>query len=309
MEKNSKIYVAGHNGLVGSAIYRRLVDLGYTNIVVKTKKELDLTNQLQTQEFFAKEKPEYVFLAAAKVGGVNWNKTNPAEFLYKNLAIQSNVIDSAYKEQAKKLLFLGSVCIYPRITQQPIKEEYLLTGEFEPTNEAYAVAKIAGLKMCQFYQKQYGFNAISLIPVNLYGPNDNFSPEQSHVIPGLIKKFSDAKQKKQESVIAWGDGSPTREFLYVDDLADACVYLMNSYDKPDHINVGSDEEITIKKLSETIKEKVGFSGEIIWDTSLPNGAPKRKIDNTRLFSMGWKPKVSLEDGLTRTIEWYRKNVK
>jgi GDP-L-fucose synthase len=309
MQKNSKIYIAGHNGLVGSAIKRKLLELGYSNIVSMTKKELDLRGQLQTKQFFELEKPDYVFLAAAKVGGIKWNQTNPADFIYDNLTIQTNVIDAAYKSGVKKLLFLGSACIYPKITPQPIKEDQLLTAPLEPTNEAYAIAKIAGLKLCESYKKQYNFDCINLMPTNLYGPGDNFMPDQCHVIPGLIKKFSDAKRDNKNMVVAWGDGSPTREFLYVDDLADACVYLMNTYDKPEHINVGSDTEISIKELSEIIKNKVGFSGEILWDTSMPNGTPKRKIDNSKLFATGWRPKVSFEEGITRTVEWYKKNVK
>lgn len=307
MEKDSKIYIAGHNGLVGSAIKRKLTELGYTNIIGRTKKELDLRDQISTREFFAKEKPEYVFLAAAKVGGINWNKTNPAEFIYDNLTIQTNVIDAAYREGVKKLLFLGSACIYPKVTPQPIKEEYLLTAPLEPTNEGYALAKITGLKMCEFYRKQYNFNAISLMPANLYGPGDNFTPEHGHVIPGLIRKFFDAMNEGKDSVVAWGDGSPTREFLYVDDLASACVYLMNVYDDPAHINVGSNVEITIKELAEIVKKAVGFKGEIVWDTSLPNGTPRRKMDNNKLFAMGWTPKVSFEEGLERTINWYKEN--
>lgn len=309
MDKDSKIYIAGHNGLVGSAIKRKLTELGYTNIIGKTKKELDLRDQVLTKEFFAKEKPEYVFLAAAKVGGINWNKTNPAEFIYDNLTIQTNVIDAAYREGAKKLLFLGSACIYPKVTPQPIKEEYLLTAPLEPTNEGYALAKITGLKMCEFYRRQYNFNAISLMPANLYGPGDNFTPEHGHVIPGLIRKFFDAMKEGKDSIVAWGDGSPTREFLYVDDLASACVYLMNVYDDPAHINVGSNVEITIKELAEIVKKAVGFKGEIVWDTSLPNGTPRRKMDNNKLFAMGWTPKVSFEEGLEKTIQWYRENKK
>jgi len=307
MEKESKIYVAGHRGLVGSSIVRKLKSEGYNNLILKTKSELDLRRQADVEEFFNKEAPDYVFLAAAKVGGINYNATVPADFSYDNILIQTNVIDSAYRNRCKKLLFLGSACIYPKVTPQPIKEEYFLTGPLEPSNEAYALAKIFGMRMCEYYRKQFGFNAISLMPANLYGPNDNFIPEQGHVIPGLITKFFNAMRDKQDSITCWGDGSPTREFLYVDDLADACMFLMNNYNESNFINVGSDVEITIKDLAEIIKKEVGFIGKILWDTALPNGTPKRKTDNSRLFAMGWKPKVSFEDGLARTIQWYKEN--
>lgn len=307
MEKDAKIYVAGHRGLVGSSIVRKLRLEGYNNILFKTKEELDLRRQVDVEEFFNEEAPDYVFLAAAKVGGINYNATYPADFSYDNIMIQTNVIDSAYRNKCKKLLFLGSACIYPKVTPQPIKEEYFLTGPLEPSNEAYAIAKIFGMKMCEYYQQQFGFNAISLMPANLYGPNDNFVPEQGHVIPGLITKFFNAMRDNHHSIMCWGDGSPTREFLYVDDLADACLFLMENYNQPNFINVGSDVEITIKDLAEIIKKEVGFTGSILWDTSLPNGTPKRKIDNSRLFAMGWKPKVSFDDGLTRTIQWYKEN--
>lgn len=307
MEKDAKIYIAGHRGLVGSSIKKRLEELGYTNIIGRFKKELDLRDQVWTRGFFAQEKPDYVFLAAAKVGGINWNKTNPAEFIYDNLMIQSNVIDAAYREGCKKLLFLGSACIYPKVTPQPIKEEYLLTAPLEPTNEGYALAKIAGLRMCEFYKRQYDFNAISVMPANLYGPNDNFIPEHGHVIPGIIRKFYDAMKEGKDHIVAWGDGSPTREFLYSDDLADACVFLMNNYNEPNHINIGSDVELTIKDLVELIKNAVGFEGYVKWDTSLPNGTPRRKMDNSRLFEMGWKPKVSFEEGLKKTVNFYKEN--
>jgi GDP-L-fucose synthase len=307
MEKDAKIYVAGHRGLVGSSIVRKLRLEGYNNILFKTKEELDLRRQVDVEEFFNEEAPDYVFLAAAKVGGINYNATYPADFSYDNIMIQTNVIDSAYRNKCKKLLFLGSACIYPKVTPQPIKEEYFLTGPLEPSNEAYAIAKIFGMKMCEYYQQQFGFNAISLMPANLYGPNDNFVPEQGHVIPGLITKFFNAMRDNHHSIMCWGDGSPTREFLYVDDLADACLFLMEKYNQPNFINVGSDVEITIKDLAEIIKKEVGFTGSILWDTSLPNGTPKRKTDNSRLFAMGWKPKVSFDDGLARTIQWYKEN--
>ena len=305
MEKTSKIFVAGHRGLVGSSIVRKLKQEGYTNLVLRTRQEVDLRDQRAVKNFFNTERPDYVFLAAAKVGGINYNATNPAEFIYDNLAIQTNVIDAAYRNNCSKLLFLGSACIYPKVTPQPIKEEYLLTAPLEPSNEGYALAKITGLRMCEYYRRQYGFNAISLMPANLYGPHDNFIPEQGHVIPGIITKFFNAMKNNEDSILCWGDGSPTREFLYVDDLADACLFLMNNYDKAEFINVGSDVEIPIKELSELIKDAVGFKGEIKWDTTLPNGTPRRKMENSRLFSMGWKPKVSFEEGLKRTIDWYK----
>jgi len=307
MDKNAKIYVAGHRGLVGSSIVNELKSQGYQNIIGMPKSVLDLREQSSVNDYMQQEKPDYVFLAAAKVGGINWNKTNPAEFIYDNLMIQSNIIDAAYRCGTKKLLFLGSACIYPKVTPQPIREDYLLTAPLEPTNEAYAIAKIAGLRMCQFYRKQYGFNAISVMPANLYGPRDNFIPEHGHVIPGVIRKFFDAIEKGEDSITCWGDGTPTREFLYSSDLANACVYLMNNYDNPEHINIGSDVEITIKELVEKIKAAVGFAGRVIWDVSLPNGTPRRKMDNTRLFSMGWAPRVSFEEGLVKTIQWYKEN--
>jgi GDP-L-fucose synthase len=309
MEKNSKIFVAGHNGLVGYALLTKLKSEGYTNIITRTKSELDLRDQLAVAYFFAREKPEYVFLGAAKVGGIGWNKQCPADFMYDNLQIQNNVIHYSYINDVKKLLFLGSACIYPKITSQPIKEEYLMTGELEPTNEGYALSKIVGLKMCQYYKKQYGFNAISLMPANLYGINDNFNIEKCHVIPALIRKFIDAKESNQTSVTCFGDGTPTREFLYSDDLADACLFLMNNYDSSDIINVGSDEEISIKNLAETIKKYVGYSGDILWDNTKPNGTPLRKICNKKINSLGWKSKVFLKDGLEKTIKWYLKNRK
>lgn len=307
MEKDAKIYIAGHKGLVGSSIKRKLEELGYTNIIGRTKKELDLRDQVWTRGFFAQEKPDYVILAAAKVGGINWNKTNPAEFIYDNQMIQCNVIDAAYREGCKKLMFLGSACIYPKVTPQPILEDYLLTAPLEPTNEGYALAKITGLRMCEYYRRQYGFNAISVMPANLYGPNDNFVPEHGHVIPGIIRKFYDAMKEGKDHIVAWGDGTPTREFLYSDDLADACVFLMNNYNQPNHINVGSDVELTISDLIEKIRKAVGFNGYVKWDSTLPNGTPRRKMDSSRLFAMGWKPKVSFEEGLRKTVEFYKEN--
>lgn len=306
MDKNSKIYVAG-NGLVGSALVRKLRSEGYHNFVTVAKSSVDLRNQEEVDTYFKYTRPEYVFLAAAKVGGINYNKTVPAEFIYDNLMIQSNVIDAAYRYKVKKLLFLGSSCIYPKITEQPIKEEYLMSGKLEPTNEGYALAKIAGLRMCEYYTRQYGFNTISLMPANLYGPNDNFNPDRCHVIPGMITKYYNAKVNNEPGIVAWGDGSPKREFLYCDDLADACVFLMNNYDSPDIINVGSDIEITIKDLVKIIQNEIGYMGKVFWDTSLPNGSPRRKMDSSKLFGMGWKPKVSFEEGLARTIKWFKEN--
>lgn len=309
MNKTSKIFVAGHCGMIGSALVRKLKAEGYDNLLLKTKTELDLRNQNDVQHFFKQEKPEYVFLSAAKVGGISYNNSVPAEFIYDNIQIQNNVIHNSYLNDVKKLLFLGSACIYPKITPQPIKEEYLLTSTLEPTNEAYAIAKIAGLKMCEYYTKQYGFNTISLMPTNLYGINDNFNLDQCHVIAAIIRKFLNAKDNGESSITCFGDGSPTREFLYCDDLADACVFLMNNYDSPEIINVGSDGEVTIKELVETIKEKVNFEGDIIWDTSKPNGTPLRKLSYDKIKNLGWQAKINLEVGLTKTISWYLENRK
>ena len=307
MEKNSRIFIAGHRGLVGSALIRQLKSEGYENIVTYDKQSLDLRKQLQVQSFFQTEKIDYVFLAAAKVGGIKFNADAPADFMYDNLMIQSNVIDAAYRNGVKKLMFLGSACIFPKVTPQPIKEEYMMTGPLEPTNEGYAIAKIAGLKMAEFYKSQYNFNAISVMPANLYGVNDNFDPEKGHVIPGLINKFLDAKKNNYDRVVCWGDGTPTREFMYCDDMADACIFLMNNYNGKEFINIGSDEEFTIGEIVEKIKNATGYSGEIEWDTSKPNGTPKRKLDNSKLFSMGWRPSVSFESGLEKTIKWYLEN--
>jgi GDP-L-fucose synthase len=305
MEKDSKIYVAGHRGLVGSSIVRRLQEEGYTNFVLKSKQELDLRDQQAVKNFFSTELPEYVFLCAAKVGGINWNWTNPGEFIYDNLQIQTNVIDAAYRSGAKKLLFLGSACIYPKVTPQPIKEEYLLTAPLEPTNEGYALAKITGLRMCEYYRRQYNFNAISCMPANLYGINDNFIPEHGHVIPGIITKMHNAIKNGEDSIECWGDGTPTREFLYVDDLADACYWLMQNYNEKEFVNVGSDEELTIKDLVEKLTKEFGFTGNVIWNKDKPNGTPRRKMDNSKLKSLGWNAKVNFDEGLKRTIAWYK----
>lgn len=306
MKKNSKIFVAGHKGLVGSSIVRRLIADGYTNIVTADKKDLDLRNQSKVKEFFDKEKLEYVFLAAAKVGGINFNKTHPADFIHDNIYIQTNIINSSYESGVKKLLFLGTACIYPKITPQPIKEEYLLSDKLEPTNEAYAIAKIVGLKMCQMYAKQHGFNAISLMPTNLYGPNDNFNVDECHVIPGMINKFLTAKETGNP-VTLWGDGSPTRQFMYVDDLADAMLFLMENYNDPEIINISVDNEITIRELAEIVSNRLEYTGDIIWDTTKPNGTPRRKVCTQKLYDLGWRPKFSLERGLENTIEWFLEN--
>lgn len=302
-----KIYVSGHTGLVGSAIVRRLKEEGYTNIVTKTRRELDLTNQFDVERFFDIERPDYVFLAAAKVGGINYNKTYPADFITENLQIQTNVIKSSFDFKVKKLLFLGSACIYPKITPQPIKEEYLMSGPLEPTNDGYALAKIAGLTMCQKYKRQYGFNCISLMPTNLYGIGDRFNIEHGHVIPGLINKFVTAKLNGDPTITCWGDGSPTREFMFSDDLADACIYLMHHYDSEEIINVGIDNEITMYDLAHKLKELTGFEGELIWDTDKPNGTPRRKVCTQKLYDLGWRPRYSLEEGLKITIDWYMQN--
>jgi len=307
MKFQDKIFVAGHTGLVGSAIVKQLKKLGYTNIVTKTRKQLDLTDQYSVDRFFDIERPDYVFLAAAKVGGINYNKLYPADFITENLQIQTNTIKSAYDYRVKKLAFLGSACIYPKISPQPIKEEYLLTGPLEPTNDAYAIAKIAGLMMCQKYSKQYGFNCISLMPTNLYGIGDRFDVEHGHVIPGLINKFVSAKETKSSTITCWGDGSPTREFMFSEDLADACIFLMNNYDSDEIINVGIDNEITMKDLAEKLKSLTEFDGEIVWDTSKPNGTPRRKVCTEKLYNLGWRPKYNLEEGLKLTIDWYKQN--
>lgn len=306
MEKTAKIYVAGHRGLVGSAIVRNLEQKGYTNIIKRTHKELDLTSQEQVKAFFKKEKPDYVFLAAAKVGGINANNTYPADFIYENLAIETNVIKAAHDHKVKKLLFLGSTCIYPKNAPQPIKEEYLLSGYLEPTNEAYAIAKIAGLEMCKFFKRQYGDNFISCMPTNLYGPEDNFDLQNSHVLPALIRKFHEAKIENKKEVEIWGTGTPLREFLYVDDMADACVFLMENYDGEEHVNIGTGEELTIRELAETVKEVVGFEGELSFNAEMPDGTPRKLCDVTKLQNLGWKHQIELRDGIEKAYRWYLK---
>ncbi|MCX0389371.1 GDP-L-fucose synthase [Clostridium perfringens] len=309
MNKNSKIYVAGHRGLVGSAIVRNLQEKGFNNIICRTHKELDLTNQNEVRKFFEEERPEYVFLAAAKVGGIHANNTYPADFIYENLMIQNNVIKAAHDFEVKKLLFLGSTCIYPKMAPQPIKEDYLLTGSLEETNEAYAVAKIAGLEMCKFFKRQYGDNFISCMPTNLYGPNDNFDLKNSHVLPALIRKFHEAKVNNSEFVEVWGTGKPLREFLYVDDMADACVFLMENYDGEQHVNIGTGVEVSIRELAETVKEVVGFEGELVFNTDMPDGTPRKLTTVDKLNGLGWKHKVDLNNGITMAYEWFLENYK
>ena len=304
MEKNSKIYIAGHRGLVGSALVRNLQLRGYTNLICKTRAELNLLDNQAVAGFFATEKPDYVFLAAAKVGGIQANDSYPADFIFENLTIQSNIIHNSYRFQIKKLLFLGSSCIYPRDCPQPIKEGYFMTGPLEKTNEAYAIAKIAGIKMCQAYNKQYGTQFISVMPTNLYGPNDNFDLESSHVLPALLRKFHDAKINNSREVVMWGTGTPMREFLHVDDLADACIHLMQTYAGDDIVNIGTGEDLMIKDLALLIKETVGFTGEIVNDETKPDGTPRKLLDVSRLHSLGWQHKISLEDGLAKTYTWF-----
>ncbi|MBR4305247.1 MAG: GDP-L-fucose synthase [Ruminiclostridium sp.] len=307
MEKNAKIYIAGHKGMVGSAIVRNLEAKGYTNIIARTQSELDLTRQADVEKFFAEEKPEYVVLAAAKVGGIFANNTYPADFIWTNLEIQNNVIKSAYLNNVKKLLFLGSSCIYPRMAPQPMKESCLLTSELEKTNEGYALAKISGLKMCEFFNKQYGTDYISCMPTNLYGFNDNYHPENSHVLPALIRRFHEAKQNNAKEVVVWGTGNVLREFLYVDDLADACVFLLNNYSGNETVNIGTGKEVTIRELAETVKRVVGFEGELVFDTTKPDGTPRKLLDVSKLTGLGWKYKTELEEGIKLAYQDFLEN--
>lgn len=308
IEKTDKIYVAGHRGLVGSAIVRSLQAKGYNNIVGRTHKELDLTNQSAVQRFFEEEKPEVVVLAAAKVGGINANNTTPAEFAYENLQIQCNVIKCAHDFKVKKLLFLGSTCIYPKLAPQPIPEDALLTGPLEETNEAYAIAKISGLEMCKFYKRQYGDDFISCMPTNLYGPHDNYDLQNSHVMPAMIRKFHEAKKNQAPAVELWGTGTPLREFLYVDDMADACVFLLENYDGEQHVNIGTGVEVTIKELAETVQKVVGFEGRIDWNSDMPDGTPRKLTDVTKLHNLGWRHKVELQEGIKLAYGWFQENV-
>ena len=308
IDKNDKIYVAGHRGLVGSAIVRSLKRQGYNNIIGRTHKELDLKDQAQVREFFEKERPDVVVLAAAKVGGINANNQAPADFAYENMQIQCNVIKDCHDFKVKKLLFLGSSCIYPKMAPQPIPENALLTGLLEPTNEGYAIAKISGLLMCRYFKRQYGDNFISCMPTNLYGPYDNYELQGSHVLPAMIRKFHEAKLKGAPSVELWGTGTPLREFLYVDDMADACVFLLENYDGEEHVNIGTGKEVTIKELAELVKQTVGFEGEIIWNKDMPDGTPRKLCDVSKLNSLGFKAKVDLPEGVKLAYEWFKENV-
>jgi len=314
MQKSAKIYIAGHTGMVGSAIVRRLISEGYSNLVLRTHKELNILDQSSTRSFFEHTRPDYIFICAAKVGGIKANDTYRGQFLYENLTIQNNLIHSAHMVNVKKLVFLGSACIYPRLALQPIKEEYLLTGELEPTNEPYAISKIAGIKLCENYFLQYGSNFISVMPNNLYGINDNFELETSHVLPALLRKFHDAKIQKKKTVEIWGTGKPKREFLHVNDLADACIFLMNKLNAEDlyksdisHINVGSGEEISIDELAKCIKDIVGFSGDLIFNEKYPDGMPRKLLDDSRIRKLGWQSNISLRTGLEELYSWYRNN--
>ena len=311
MDKNDKVFIAGHTGLVGSAVKRRLDGEGYGNLVARSYPEINLASQQDVEDFFSSEKPEYVFLCAAKVGGILANSTYPAEFIYQNIMIASNVIHASCKHGVKKLLNLGSSCIYPKLAPQPLHEEYLLTGPLEPTNEPYAIAKIAAIKLCRYYNKQYGTNYISVMPTNLYGPNDNFDLETSHVLPALIRKFHEAKIGSKPSVTLWGTGRPRREFLYVDDMVDACFYLMQHYDAEqigEFVNIGTGIDITIRELAELVGEIVGYHGEIAWDTSKPDGTPQKLLDLSRIHALGWKAKTGLKEGIIQTYEWYKSNL-
>lgn len=307
MDSNSKIFIAGHRGLVGSAVCRHLVSSRYTNLLTRSRVELDLRIQKDVDDFFAAERPEYVFLGAAKVGGIGYNKSSPADFVRENLQIQTNVIDAAYRNGCKKLLFLGSACIYPKLAPVPIKEEYLMTGPLEPTNDGYAMAKIIGYYMCRKYTEQYGFSTVSVMPNNLYGINDNFIPSQCHVIPSFINRFIQAKENNDSEVVCFGDGTPTREFLFSDDLADGLIFLMNNYGSPEVINIGPNREVSIKELSELIAKYVGYTGKIVWDTTKPNGTPRRALDTSKMDALGWRAETSLENGLDYTIKWFLEN--
>jgi len=306
-DRNERVYIAGHRGLVGSAIWRELESAGFKNLIGRSRAELDLQDAAAVKSFYAKEKPAYVFVAAAKVGGILANNNYPAQFLFENLQIQNNLIHGAYEAGVKKLLFLGSSCIYPKLAPQPIKEEHLLTGPLEPTNEWYAIAKIAGIKMCQAYRRQYGCNFISAMPTNMYGPNDNFDLQSSHVLPALIRKFHEAKISNAATVTCWGTGTPLREFLYADDLARACLFLLENYNEEQFINIGFGSDVTIKQLAETVQRVVGFSGKIVWDTSKPDGTPRKLMDSSRLFALGWKPQVELEAGIKLAYDFFLKN--
>ena len=308
MNKSDKVYIAGHRGLVGSAIVANLTQKGYTNVIGRTHHELDLTNQEQVRQFFELEKPDVVVLAAAKVGGINANNTQPAEFAYDNLQIQCNVIKCCHDYKVKKLLFLGSTCIYPKMAPQPIEEDSLLTGPLEETNEAYAIAKIAGLEMCKFYKRQYGDDFISCMPTNLYGPNDNYDLKGSHVMPAMIRKFHEAKKNNAPSVELWGTGTPLREFLYVDDMADACVFLMEHYEGEQHVNIGTGKEVTIKELAQTVQTVVGYEGEIIWNTAMPDGTPRKLTNVNKLHGLGWTHKVELKEGVELAYNWFKEHI-
>jgi GDP-L-fucose synthase len=306
--RNSKIFVAGHRGLVGSAVARALQAHGFENLVMAAHRQLDLTNQRSVSEFFLRERPQVVVLAAARVGGINANNTRPAEFIRDNLLIQDNVIDAAYRAGTEKFVFLGSSCIYPKLAPQPMKEEYLLTGPLEPTNEWYAIAKIAGIKMCQAYRRQYGFKAICLMPTNLYGPGDNFDLQNSHVLPALIRRFHEAKLRGDPTISIWGTGTPRREFLHVDDLADAVIYLMNTYDNEQIINIGWGEDVTIRELAEMIGAVSGFQGRLVFDSTKLDGSPQKLLDTCRLSALGWKPKIALRTGIEQTYEWFKQHL-
>jgi GDP-L-fucose synthase len=308
LNREAKIYVAGHRGLVGGAVVRALQQQGYANLVTRTRREVDLTEQAAVRDFFERERPQAVIMAAARVGGIHANNSRPAEFIRDNLLIQDNVIDSAHRAGVEKFVFLGSSCIYPKLAPQPIKEDYLLTGPLEPTNEWYAVAKIAGIKMCQAYRRQYGFNAISLMPTNLYGPGDNFDLQNSHVLPALIRRFHEARERGDATLSIWGTGTPRREFLHVDDLADAVVYLLKTYDEEPIVNIGWGEDVTIRELAETVADVAGFQGRLAFDSSKPDGTPRKLLDTSRLTSLGWKPKIKLRAGIEQTYAWFKQHV-